>query len=124
MSEQINDKPTLTELIQRFAKVNNISIEEAEQLVGAETEEEVFKKIEKYTLKNIKEKMLPLNRAQRRALAKKQKKKNKDYTAEAIADTTKKLNYIDLIQKLRDLNEKKENENYVDEEHRSSPSEQ
>ncbi len=29
-----------------------------------------------------------------------------------IADTAKKLNYINLIQKLRDLNEKKENENY------------
>ena len=29
---------------------------------------------------------------------------------EAITDTAKKLNYIDLIQKLRKLNEEKENE--------------
>ena len=29
-----------------------------------------------------------------------------------ISETAKKLNYIELIQNLRELNEKKENENY------------
>jgi len=31
-----------------------------------------------------------------------------------MTDTIKKLNYIDLIEKLRELNEKKEQENYAD----------
>ena len=115
MTDNINDKLTLTELIKRFAKINNISIEEAEALIGAETEEEVFKKIEEYTLKNIREKMPPLNRAQRRALAKKQGKKNQMSTVETITDTAKKLSYIDLIQKLRKLNEEKEKQKNEDE---------
>jgi len=56
-----------------------------------------------------------MNRKQRRALLKKlgRKKYNEmmqNQTA-AIAETTEKLNYIDLIQKLRVLNEQKEKEN-------------
>jgi len=57
--------------------------------------------------------MPKLNRAQRRALAKKAGKKQLSPAAtEAIAETTRKINYIDLIQKLQDLNEKREKENY------------
>ena len=111
--EQIGEKPTTEQLIKRFAEVNDISEEEAKQIVAADSEEEVLQKIEKYTLDNIRNKMPPMNRAQRRALAKKMKK-NKDSNKneiDVIADTTKKLNYIDLIQKLRVLNEKKEQEN-------------
>ena len=112
----INEKPTTEQLIKRFAEVNGISEEEAKQIVTADSEEEVLQKIEKYTLDNIRNKMPPMNRAQRRALAKKMKK-NKDSNKneiDVIADTTKKLNYIDLIQKLRELNEKKERENNED----------
>jgi hypothetical protein len=32
----------------------------------------------------------------------------------SINETTKKLNYINLIEQLRELNKKKENENYED----------
>lgn len=118
MSKQINDKPTLVDIIKRFSETAGISIEEAERQIGAATEEETLKNIEEYTLKQIREKMPPLNRAQRRALAKKQGK-NKGLSknaVETIADTTKKINYIDLIQRLRKLNENnkgemKENEN-------------
>lgn len=112
----INEKPTTEQLIKRFAEVNGISEEEAKQIIAADSEEEVLQKIEKYTLDNIRDKMPPMNRAQRRALAKKMKK-NKDGNKneiDVIADTTKKLNYIDLIQKLRELNEKKEQENNED----------
>ena len=119
MSDQINDKPTLVDIIKRFSEVTGLSIEEAEQKIGAATEEQILKNIEEYTLKKINEKMPQLNRAQRRLLAKKQKKQKglSKEAVEAIADTTKKINYIDLIQRLKKLNEKDkgENENYEDE---------
>lgn len=52
---------------------------------------------------------LPRNRAERRALAKKLGKKGRA-EFDVIAETSKKLNYIELIQKLRELNKEKENE--------------
>ena len=51
------------------------------------------------------------NRAQRRAFAKKLGKSGRAKMG-TISETAKKLNYIDLIEKLRKLNEEKENENY------------
>lgn len=54
---------------------------------------------------------IKLNRAQRRKLAKKGGKKGRQQL-DTVTETAKKLNYIDLIEKLRTLNEKKENENY------------
>ena len=56
------------------------------------------------------ESLPPMNRAQRRAWNKKNKKKNKA-AFNAITDTAKKLDYIDLIQRLRKLNERKNEEN-------------
>ena len=112
MSEQINDKPTLEQVKQRFSEITGLSLEETEKEIGAATEEEVFQNIQEYTRKQIEEKMPPLNRVQRRALAKKKGKKTLSKAAEnTIAETTKKINYIDLIQRLRKLNEKKEKEN-------------
>jgi len=58
--------------------------------------------------------MPPMNRAQRRAWLKKHKRRIKS-TAETITDTAQKLNYIELIKKLRELNEKKEKEIKEDE---------
>jgi hypothetical protein len=52
----------------------------------------------------------PRNRAERRALAKKLGKKGRQDFG-TISETAKKLNYIELIQKLRQLNEEKEQEN-------------
>ena len=87
MSEQINNKPTLVEINQKFADINGISIEEAERLIGAATEEEALKKIEEYTLQHIKKNMpYTMNRAQRRALAKKTGNKNLA-AASAVAGT-------------------------------------
>lgn len=115
MSTEINEKLTSEQLIKKFASINNISEEEALALIGADTEEEIYKKIEEYTLQRINEQMPKLNRAQRRALAKKSKKKqHKPDVSKAISETTKKINYINLIQDLRELNKKKENENYED----------
>ena len=51
------------------------------------------------------------NRAQRRAFAKKLGKSGRAKMG-TISETAKKLNYIDLIEKLRKLNGEKENENY------------
>ena len=115
-TEEINEKLSRDELVQRYAKVQNISIEEAEQEVGAPTDYEVLKNIEEKTLEKIRKTQVPMNRAQRRALKKKVgAKKYAEMVAngdvvEAISETAKKLNYIDLIQKLRKLNEEKENE--------------
>lgn len=104
-----NKDLTPQELIKRFADIQGISEEEATGLVGAETTEEILNKITEFTTKKIKANTVPLNRAQRRALAKKVGKKNRQ-DINTIADTAEKLNYIDLIQKLRKLNEKRERE--------------
>lgn len=108
----MNEELTINELIERFAEIHDISIDKATELIGGKNEEEVLDKIKNFTINKINTNT-KLNRAQRRALAKKAGKKGKN-TAEAVSDTAKKLNYIQLIQKLRELNEKKENENYVE----------
>lgn len=56
----------------------------------------------------------PQNRKERRALMRKMGKNNYNEFM-AISETAAKLDYIDLIQKLRELNKKKENEVYEDE---------
>ena len=117
-NESTNKKLTKKELIERYAKIQQISIEEAEEQVGAPTEEEILKKIQDKTLEKIRSTQIPMNRAQKRALKKKVgAKKYAEMVAqsgdviEAVNETAKKLNYVDLIQKLRKLNEEKEKEN-------------
>lgn len=113
---EINEKPSKEELIKRYATINNISVEKAQQEVDADTVEEILKNIEQKTLERIRATQLPMNRAQRRALKKKMgAKKYAQLAAEGdptavISETAAKLNYIDLIQKLRKLNAEKENE--------------
>lgn len=109
---------TVEELIERFAQVQNISKEEAQEQVGADTPEGVLKKIQDKTIEKINSTRVPMNRAQRRALKKKVgAKKYAEMVAESgdvvsvVSETAKKLNYIDLIQKLRKLNAEKEQEN-------------
>lgn len=103
------------ELIERFAQIQNISIEEATEKIGATTAEDVLKNIQDFTIEKINSTRVPMNRAQRRALKKKVgAKKYAEMVAEsgdvttAISQTAQKLNYIDLIQKLRKLNKEKE----------------
>ena len=116
-TSEVNEKLSRDEIIQRYAEIQNISIEQAEQEVGAPTDYEVLKNIEEKTIEKIRKTQVPMNRAQRRALKKKVgSKKYAEMVAngdvvETISDTAKKLNYIDLIQKLRKLNEEKEKEN-------------
>ena len=112
------EKLSVDELIERFAQVQKVTIEEAKELVGADTEEEVMKKITDFTVNKIHSQLPLMNRAQRRALKKKVgAKKYAEMVANSgdeismINETAEKLNYIDLIQKLRALNEKKEKEN-------------
>lgn len=114
---EINEKLTKEELIERYAKIQQISIEQAREEVGAPTEEEILKKIQDKTIEKINSTRVPMNRAQRRALRKKVgAKKYAEMVNEsgdvvgAVSETAKKLNYIDLIQKLRKLNEEKEKE--------------
>jgi hypothetical protein len=118
VAKEDND-PTLTvdELVARFALIQNISKEEAREQVGANTPEEVLKKIQDKTIEKINSTRVPMNRAQRRALKKRVGAKRyaemveNGEAAEIISETAKKLNYIDLIQKLRKLNAEKEQEN-------------
>lgn len=118
-STEVNEKLTKEELITRYASIQNISYEEAEAAIGAATEEEILKNIQEKTIEKINATHATMNRAQRRALKKKVGTKkynqmfaNANEAQEAINETAAKLNYIDLIQKLRKLNEKEENENY------------
>jgi cytidylate kinase len=116
-STEITETPTKEELIQRYANIQQITVEEANEQIGAETVEDVLKNIEKKTIEKINSTRVPMNRAQRRALKKKVgAKKYAEMVAESgditsvVSETAAKLNYIDLIQKLRKLNEeKKEN---------------
>ena len=112
---EINEKPTKQELIERYAAIQKISIAEAEEQIGAPTEEEILKKIEQKTIEKINSTRVPMNRAQRRALKKKVgAKKYAEMVSEtgdiveAVSETARKLNYVDLIQKLRKLNKEKE----------------
>lgn len=118
---ETNEKLNAHEMIERYATVQGISYEEAELQVGAPTEYEILKKIEEKTLEKIRSKQVPMNRAQRRALKKKVgSKKYAEMVAESgdvtgvISETARKLNYIDLIQKLRKLNEEKQNETIIE----------
>ena len=112
---EITEVPTKEELIKRYADIQKITLEEASEQVGAETVDEVLKNIEDKTLEKIRSQHPPMNRAQRRALKKKVgAKKYAEMMAEGgdavevVTETAKKLNYIDLIQKLRKLNEEKQ----------------
>lgn len=88
-------------------KNNNIEYNEQE-LDSPETLEAV----EQMIASNIEEKsQLNMNRAQRRAFMHKMGKRGRSQL-DLIGDAAKKLNYIDLIQKIDALNKKnKENEN-------------
>ena len=122
-TEEVNEKLSVDELIERYAKIQNISVEQAKEEIGAPTEEEILKKIQDKTIEKINSTRVPMNRAQRRALKKKVgAKKYAEMVAESgdvtgvISETAAKLNYIDLIQKLRKLNkEKEENGTVIDE---------
>ena len=112
---ETNEKPSREDLIQRYAEIQQLSFEDAEKDIGAETVEEILKNIETKTLEKIRSQQPVLNRAQCRALKKKVGAKkyaemiaNSGDEVSAISETAKKLNYIDLIQKLRKLNEEKE----------------
>ena len=114
---EITETPTKEELVKRYAEIQQLTLEEAEEQIGAPTIEEILKKIEQKTIEKINSRRVPMNRAQRRALKKKVgAKKYAEMVTEngdivtAVSETAKKLNYIDLIQKLRALNAKKENE--------------
>ena len=93
-------------IIENFANVQGLTYEEAEALINAKNDADILKNIEKWTKNKINSTLHP-NRAQRRAW----KRKNRNQPAAvSIADTATKLNYIDLISKLRKLNEQKERE--------------
>ena len=61
-------------------------------------------------IENKTEKLQFHNRAERRAFAKKLGKSGRAQLG-TISETARKLNYIDLIQKLREINKENENEN-------------
>jgi len=71
---------------------------------------ETLEAVEKMITSNIEEKSQPnMNRAQRRALMHKMGKKGREQFG-LIGETARKLNYIDLIQKIDALNKEKKNE--------------
>ncbi len=116
MENEVNELLPKEELIARFASIEQISKEDATQLIGGETSAEIMRNITNYNVQKLRNQFSRLNRKQRRALKKKMgTEKYNAYLAEheaaLITETAEKLNQIDLIQKLRNLNEKKEQEN-------------
>lgn len=111
MNEQITPAQTKDELIENYARIKNITVEQAREdpLMQGETVDDILKTLKADTIRRIEENQPKLNRKQRRALQKKTGK-----SASVITDTARKLNYIDLIQRLRKLNEERENEIYED----------
>ena len=98
------------EIITRFAQLYDLSYDDAAALVDDETEDGMMNKITSYIAQQIKSKnKIVLNRKQKRKLMKKAGKQGRDQI-QNITDTSTKLGYIDLIQKLRKLNEQKEKE--------------
>ena len=97
-------------LIERFAEVQGITYEEAAELINGENDEEIMDNIMNFTKSLISARIAKFNRKERRALRKKLGKQHMT-EAELISETATKLNYIDLIQKLKNLNEEKEKEN-------------
>jgi len=118
VAEHNLEVPEQNNLIQRFATIQNISYEEAVKLIGGDNDDAILKNISNFTIKEIQEKSnTKLNRAQRRALKKKIGSKRMAQVVtqpqdipQVISEATTKLNYIDLIQRLRKMNEKQENE--------------
>jgi len=115
------------EIIDRFAAIHNMSREDAMdrlKVVSTSSPTYTLSRIEKYTVDKINSKRVTMNREQRRALKKKVGAKKyaemiaeEGDTVEVIVETAKKLNYIDLIQKLKKINEENEkNGKYNDEE--------
>lgn len=83
-------------------------------VTGLTTDQDNIEEIVEETTSAIENKSEQLqfhNRAQRRAFAKKLGKSGRAKMG-TISETAKKLTYINLIEKLRKLNEEKENENY------------
>ena len=98
------------EIIKRFAQLYFLSYDDAAALVDDENEDEVMHKITSYIAQQIKSKSkIVLNRKQKRKLMKKAGKQGRNQL-NMISDTSTKRGYIDLIQKLRKLNEQKEKE--------------
>lgn len=102
-------------IIKNLASKLDITEEEAEQKLSETLNDpESIDKIQKEIQKDIAQRqsaMKPMNREQRRRLMKKAGKTGRAQMSN-INDTAKKLDYINLIQQLRELNKKKENENY------------
>ena len=83
-------------------------------VTGLTTDQDNIEEIVEETTSAIENKAEQLqfhNRAQRRAFAKKLGKSGRAKMG-TISETAKKLTYINLIEKLRKLNDEKENENY------------
>lgn len=76
---------------------------ETTNIENAQTAEEVTKEITKSVERRS------MNRAQRRAAAKRAGRKGRA-KIDLVTETATRLDYIDLIQKLRELNKRKENE--------------
>ena len=103
----------------RIDRTRKVPITTLLRAFGLSSDEEILKNIEDFTTRTINEKAkLKLNREQRRKLEKKLGKKKvaelcntQDNAIDTIAETTKKLEYIELRQKLRALNKKNNKEN-------------
>ena len=114
MNETNNTWQELTEIIERMKNEStpppSVTMETANTVMDMlqEKEEFVDAAMEK-TAEMITEPFRPRNRAERRALDKatrRQKQKKRRMFADSIKETAEKLAYINMIEKVRELNNK------------------
>jgi hypothetical protein len=103
MIEEKTIEQAISKMTTGQSEVSNLSPTEVEEIMNSHFENSTPSSLE------IQNKNYPLNRAQRRAAEKatrRQKQKKKRMYIDSIKEAAEKLAYINMIEKIRELNEK------------------
>ena len=107
MIEEKTTEQAISKMTTGQSAISNLSSTEIEEIMNSHFEDSTQSSLE------IQNKNYPLNRAQRRAAEKatrRQKQKKKRIYIDSIKEAAEKLAYINMIEKVRELNEKIEKE--------------
>lgn len=103
MIEEKTIEQAISKMTTGQSAISNLSSTEIEEIMNSHFEDSTQSSLE------IQNKNYPLNRAQRRAAEKatrRQKQKKKRMYIDSIKEAAEKLAYINMIEKVRELNEK------------------
>lgn len=107
MIEEKTIEQAISKMTTGQSAISNLSSTEVEEIMNSHFEDSTQSSLE------IQNKNYPLNRAQRRAAEKatrRQKQKKKRMYIDSIKEAAEKLAYINMIEKVKELNEKIEKE--------------